>query len=49
MKIGGGLLLWLAIAILFFRWNANEEREQEVEEIPWEDFERELQAWDLRK
>jgi putative membrane protein len=48
MKIGGGLLLWLAIAILFFRWNANEERE-DAEEIPWEDFERELQAWDLRK
>jgi putative membrane protein len=49
MKIGGGLLLWLAIAILFFRWNANEEREEEVEEVTWDDFERELQAWDLRK
>jgi putative membrane protein len=48
MKIGGGLLLWLAIAILFFRWNANEEREK-AEEVSWEDFERELQAWDLRK
>jgi putative membrane protein len=49
MKIGGGLLLWLAIAILFFRWNANEERQEEVEEVTWDDFERELQAWDLRK
>jgi putative membrane protein len=48
MKIGGGLLLWLAIAILFFRWNANEERE-DAEEVTWEDFERELQAWDMRK
>jgi putative membrane protein len=48
MKIGGGLLLWLAIAIIFFRWNANEEREK-AEEVSWDDFERELQAWDLRK
>jgi putative membrane protein len=48
MKIGGGLLLWLAIAILFFRWNANEEREK-AEEVSWDDFERELQAWDMRK
>lgn len=48
MKIGGGLLLWVAIAILFFRWNANEEREK-AEEVSWEDFERELQAWDMRK
>jgi putative membrane protein len=48
MKIGGGLLLWLAIAIIFFRWNANEEREK-AEEVSWEDFERELQAWDMRK
>jgi putative membrane protein len=48
MKIGGGFLLWLAIAILFFRWNAKEER-QEVEEVTWEDFEHELQAWDMRK
>jgi hypothetical protein len=48
MKIGGGLLLWLAIAILFFRWNANEEREK-AEEVSWDDFERELQAWDMRR
>jgi putative membrane protein len=48
MKIGGGLLLWLAIAIIFFRWNANEEREK-AEEVSWDDFERELQAWDMRK
>jgi putative membrane protein len=48
MKIGGGLLLWLAITILFFRWNANEEREK-AEEVSWDDFERELQAWDMRK
>jgi putative membrane protein len=51
MKIGGGLLLWLAIAILFFRWNAAEERSDagEATEVSWEDFERELEAWELRK
>lgn len=48
MKIGGGLLLWLAIAYLFFRWNAAEER-QEADEVSWEDFERELQVWELRR
>ena len=48
MKIGGGLLLWLVIAYLFFRWNAAEER-QDVDEVSWEDFERELQVWELRQ
>jgi putative membrane protein len=48
MKIGGGLLLWTIIAVLFFRWHAKEEA-GEVEEVSWEDFERELQARDLRR
>lgn len=48
MKIGGGLLLWLAIAYLFFKWHAAEER-QDVEEVSWEDFERDLQMWELRR
>ena len=48
MKIGGGLLLWLAIAYLFFKWHAEEER-QDVEEVSWEDFERDLQMWELRR
>lgn len=48
MKIGGGLLLWLAIAILFFRWSAKEER-QEQDDVTWGDFERELEAFDLRR
>ncbi len=48
MKLGGGLLLWSVIAVLFFRWSAKEESPGE-EELSWEDFERELQAWDLRK
>ena len=47
MKLGGGLLLWLAIAILFFRWSAKEER-GEHEEVTWEDFEHELKALDMR-
>ena len=47
MKIGGGLLLWSVIALLFFKWYANEQKDQQ-DEIGWEDFERELQVWDLR-
>ena len=47
MKILGGLILWVAIAVIFFRWNAKEQK-AEVEDVPWEDFERELQAWDMR-
>ena len=48
MKIGGGLLLWTVIAVIFFRWHAREEAQPEGE-LTWEDFERELEAWDLRK
>ncbi|MDQ4065454.1 MAG: cytochrome c oxidase assembly protein, partial [Actinomycetota bacterium] len=48
MKLGGGLLLWIAIAIVFFRWSAKEERQQH-EEVTWEEFERELEAFDMRR
>ena len=48
MKLGGGLLLWTVIAVLFFRWNAREEAGFE-EEIRWDDFERELDIYKLRK
>lgn len=48
MKLGGGLLLWAIITYLFFSWNAKEEGAR-PEEVSWEDFERELQAWDLRR
>lgn len=48
MKVGGGLLLWSIIAVMFFRWSSAQER-QEVPEITWDDFERELEAWELRK
>jgi putative membrane protein len=48
MKLGGGLLLWTVITVIFFKWNAKEEA-QSVEEVPWDDFERELEIWKLRK
>jgi putative membrane protein len=48
MKLGGGLLLWSVIAVLFFRWNSKEES-QAAEELRWDDFERELEIWNLRK
>ena len=49
MKIGGGLILWSVIALVFFRWYASEHRVVTEEPMPWEDFERELEVWDLRK
>jgi putative membrane protein len=48
MKLGGGLLLWSVITLLFFRWNAKEEK-QPHEEVAWDDFERELDNWNLRR
>jgi putative membrane protein len=48
MKIGGGLLLWSIIAVLFFKWSAKEESGS-AEEVAWDDFERELHALNLRK
>ena len=48
MKIGAGLLLWGVIAVMFFRWYAREESNS-VEPVEWQDFERELEVFDLRK
>jgi putative membrane protein len=48
MKLGGGLLLWSVIAYMFFKWNAKEEAARD-EEVTWDDFERELEVWDMRK
>jgi putative membrane protein len=48
MKIGGGLLLWSVITVMFFRWSAKEEAQQD-EDVSWDDFERELEVWNLRK
>jgi putative membrane protein len=43
MKIGGGLLLWMVIAVLFFRWHAAEE-ENEREARHWRALEREIEG-----
>jgi putative membrane protein len=48
MKIVGGLLLWSVIAFLFFKWYASEQKTQPAG-MDMEDFERELQVWDLRR
>jgi putative membrane protein len=41
MKIGAGLLLWLLIATIFFRWAADEER-RSVAGRGWRELDREL-------
>lgn len=48
MKLGGGLLLWVIIAVIFFKWHAREESQQHGS-VEWEDFERSLTTWDLRR
>jgi putative membrane protein len=47
MKIGGGLLLWIVITAIFFRWSSREEQGV-VETVSWDEFERELQAYKMR-
>jgi putative membrane protein len=41
MKIAAGLLLWLLIAVLFFRWAADEERGHKARRS-WQDLDREI-------
>ncbi|MGH2811761.1 MAG: cytochrome c oxidase assembly protein, partial [Actinomycetota bacterium] len=41
MKIGGGLILWGFIAVLFFRWYALEQTEG-IDVLAWRDVDREL-------
>jgi putative membrane protein len=41
MKLAGGFLLWAIIAVLFFKWHAQEER-SETQARRWRDLEREL-------
>ncbi|MGH9033198.1 MAG: cytochrome c oxidase assembly protein [Acidimicrobiia bacterium] len=41
MKIGAGLLLWLLIAVIFFRWAADEERGHAARRS-WQDLDREV-------
>jgi putative membrane protein len=47
MKLGGGALLWGIIAVLFFKWHAAEEPNG-LDTETWDDFERKLEAWNLR-
>ncbi len=43
MKLGGGFLLWLIIAVLFFKWHAAEE-ENDRQARHWRDLEREVEG-----
>ncbi|CAN5782041.1 hypothetical protein BH18ACT15_BH18ACT15_06370 [soil metagenome] len=45
----GGVLLWLAIGAQFLKGQARERAGEDEEAITWEDFERELETWDLRR
>jgi putative membrane protein len=46
MKLGGGFYLYTIIAVIFFRWNRDEERAERQPRVPetlyWDDVEREL-------
>ena len=41
MKIGAGILLWLLIAVIFFRWAADEDRKN-LPSGGWRDLDRSL-------
>ena len=41
MKIGAGLLLWVVIAVVFFRWAAEEDRRIAARR-QWQELDREL-------
>ncbi|MGH2705847.1 MAG: cytochrome c oxidase assembly protein [Actinomycetota bacterium] len=42
MKLGGGMILWAVIALLFFRWSGREERPEQPDVLEWQRVEREL-------
>jgi hypothetical protein len=43
MKLAGGAILWLAIAIFFFRW-WREEQSEGWDALKWRDVEREIRT-----
>ena len=43
MKVVGGGLLWVIIAVMFFRWYSRTERETHGDVLTWADVERELE------
>ncbi|HEX6254771.1 MAG TPA: cytochrome c oxidase assembly protein [Euzebyales bacterium] len=47
LKVGGGILLWTAMTVLFFRWAAQEQPDA-VQSVSWARFERDLERHDLR-
>ncbi len=48
MKLLGGLILWTAIAVLFFKWHAEEEATGSDAPV-WEDVERELHQMEAQR
>jgi hypothetical protein len=48
MKIGAGLLLWTIIAVVFFKWAADEER-KDVPRYGLAELDRELTEMGLRR
>ena len=47
LKIGGGIILWTIMGVLFFRWAAHEQADS-VPSVSWSQFERDLERFDLR-
>lgn len=47
MKIGAGLLLWMIIAVIFFRWAGEEERRR-IARRQWQDLDRQLSGMGTR-
>jgi putative membrane protein len=47
MKIGGGMIIWAIMAVMFFRW-ASSEQPDAVPRVTWSQFERDLDRYDLR-
>lgn len=48
LKIGGGIILWSVMAVLFFRWAAREQPDT-IPAVSWSEFERDLERYDLRQ
>jgi putative membrane protein len=47
LKMGGGIIIWTFMTILFFRW-AGRERPDAVQTVTWSQFERDLERFELR-
>lgn len=48
LKIGGGIMLWIVLGVLFFRWAASEHPDA-APTVSWSRFERDLDRYDLRQ